>query len=137
MTPENWPTWFQAWLARHPLRQPPEFLGRDYTEQVLIRIKETRPSPLPAFRWWLPRPRFSFALGTAVACALGVLVLLNSSDRSDTDVNETLDILEQVEPNDLLSFGEDPVSDDDLLKELQTPDETDLSLISHGKISSL
>lgn len=126
MTPENRLAWFQDWLARHPLRQPPEFLGRNYTEEVLIRIRQSRPSPSPAFRR-VSLPRFSFALGTVMACALGVLVLLNSSDRSDSDVDETLEFLEQAEPNSLLSLGEDSVSDEDLLEELQTLDETGLS----------
>jgi len=125
MTPENWLTWFRDWLARHPLRQPPEFLGRNYTTEVLIRIKQSRPSPSSAFRWF-SLPRFSFALGTVMACVLGVLVLLNSSDRSDTDVNETLELLEQVEPSGLLSLGEDSISDEDLLEDLQTLDETGL-----------
>lgn len=122
----DWLTWFQDWLAKHPLRQPPEFLGRDYTEEVLIRIKETRPSPWPVFRWF-PQARFSFALGTVMACALGVLVLLNSSDREEADLNETLELLEQVEPDGLLSLEEYSISDEDLLEELQLLDQTEPS----------
>ncbi len=120
MTLENRLAWFQDWLARHPLKQPPEFLGRNYTEEVLIRIRQSRPSPAPAFRR-VSLPRFSFALGTVMACALGVLVLLNSSDRPDSEVNEALEFLDEADPDSVLSLAESPVSDEDLIEALEAP----------------
>ncbi len=120
----NWTVWFKSWLARHPLKEPPQFLGRDYTREVLYRIKGTR-VPSHAFRWFA-FPRFSFTLGTVAACTLLVMVALNSSHRVETDVDETIALLEQVDPNGLSSAEENSLSDEDLLKELEQMDETGL-----------
>ena len=68
-------TWLKDWLTRHPLATPPEPLQASYIEEVMRRIR-TASAPSPVFRWF-PQPHSAFALGTAVACLLVVVAVVN------------------------------------------------------------
>lgn len=119
----DWPGWFRNWLLKHPVKHPPALLGRNYTEEVLARI--TEPRLRPALGWglgWLARPRFSLALGTVMACVLGVMAVIHSSDRAEADLAEALALIEEMEPSDLLSLEEDSPSDEALLEDLRLLD---------------
>ncbi len=64
--------WLKRWVARHPLRTPPESLQVSYTEQVMRRIK-TPLAPTPAWRW---QPQLAMTWATALACLLAVVVVM-------------------------------------------------------------
>lgn len=74
MKPFDFLTWLNHWVARHPLRTPPESLQASYTEEVMRRIHTTQ-ALTPAWRWgW--RPQLTLAWGTALACLLAVVLVM-------------------------------------------------------------
>ena len=73
MTESPWVQWLRNWLGRHPLKNPPEELQRDYVRQVMEKIQpEPAPAREPVWRLWTP-PRLAFA-GALAAAALVVAV---------------------------------------------------------------
>ena len=65
------------WLARHPVRRPPEALQRGYTQDVMRRITLME-HPAPSVRWFT-LPRLMLGLGTAVAVVAVAVVLIPRS----------------------------------------------------------
>ena len=128
MNDTAWLNWFRSWSLQHPLRNPPDLLQSNYTEKVMSRI-QTQPErlPFPHLERFL-KPRFSFALGAVAASLLLVLFLHRTPTFNSTvDIEQTLDLLEQAGPKDL-TVGEESLSDQDLLEELQQLDETELAV---------
>ena len=140
---EIWHAWLRTWLTCHPLKNPPEFLRHSYTEEVMSRIRSQK-QKRPAFGW-IPIPRFTFALGTALACLLMTMVCIHRSpsryqlaqntdqnlSSEETPIGQTLDLLDQVAESDefILTEEESPSShNQDLLEELHWLDETELAV---------
>lgn len=76
----QWQNWLRGWLTRHPVKEPPENLQRDYVHQVMAKIPQKSLSE--ARRFVFPRvtiPRLTFGLGTAAACAVVALFFLKVS----------------------------------------------------------
>lgn len=126
-------TWLQAWVARHPLREPADCDRARFTTEVMARINALAPAPrpvpslVPSPQWTL-WPRLAMALATAAAGVLlavgtarhlnrplaqhaprdgraGVQFVLAENTASDEEwLQETLQLLEQLEED----ISEDP-----------------------------
>lgn len=73
MKNSEWDAWLQGWLQRNPLRSPPEELTGRFRQEVMSRIR-AKQAPVHTLRWML-EPRWSFALGGALAAVLALVVL--------------------------------------------------------------
>ncbi len=74
MKENPWEQWLRNWLNRHPLREPPEELQKDYVRQVMEKVRpDFAPAREPAWRLWVQPPRLAFA-GALAAAALVVAV---------------------------------------------------------------
>ena len=141
--------WLNTWLARHPLRAPDELDPARYTAQVMRKLTDEAPRPLPAARWFT-WPRAAMVFATTAAGVLIVLITAHRADRQVTQlapeapralrlaesmpsdeqwVQETTQLLDQL--------GEEPMNDDanatsdeEWLRELQAFDEGDLGASS-------
>lgn len=116
MTTADFLSWLKDWFSRHPLKAPAESLQASYREEVMARIR-TAQAPAPAFQW-LPRPRLAFALGTAVACLLALVVLTpHPSTQLTQEVEQAWQLLSEL--------GEDTLTLDlsDLDEEVKTLDQ--------------
>ena len=142
-------TWLTHWLTRHPLKEPPSPDRADYTREVMATVRTLDrpvPAPVPARPWFSwPRPAFAVAAaaaGVALVIATATrstpqvarepspstLTLAESPEGDDQWIEETIQLLDQLDENDDLSQdapGE--VSDEDWLNELEMLDETDLA----------
>ena len=129
MDPDTWLTWFREWLAKHPVKEPPETLRHGYTEEVMRRIRLTD-APAPIYRW-APRPRVAWALATATVCALTIVVWVNRPSRpqlarQDVVPPHPVELAQQPQPTpldpelerdlDLLAELEEPVALDELIE---------------------
>lgn len=129
MDEEKWLRRLRNWLALHPVKEPPDSLKSGYTEEVMARIRQAQvPQPYPTV---FAFPRLSFALGTALACALLLLVV---AERSKThkdieQINETAQLLEQLDPEDSSLLTENGLSDEELLEELILLDQIELGKV--------
>ncbi len=148
MRSEEWNAWLRSWLSRHPLRTPPAGFERQLRQDVLARIRGEQ-ATVRTIRWTL-QPRWSFALGGALAAALvaGILILPGrlanhtpdpvmqeaaSGDRlvladASTELEQDLELLdlleeEQAEPEELES-----IDDEVLLEELRRMDEAEMAV---------
>lgn len=136
-------TWFKSWLARHPLKTPSDDVQAGYTAQVMARIRARQPDPAPR---WLAWPSLSLGAALAAAAVLLVvgrmpsrglpaapgMVLAESPSTDEQWVQETLQLLEQVDGRDTDPAGAViPETDSDvLLEELQLFDESELASTS-------
>lgn len=120
MTSGDFLSWLKNWLTRHPLKAPLESLQASYIEEVMTRIRATQ-APAPAFRW-VPRPQVAFALGTAFACALALLVVMH---RAPTRIAQQIEREWQL----LSEVGEDSLelAPGDLDEEIQLVDQLTLA----------
>lgn len=73
MNPQEWDRWLRGLLERHPLKEPPEEMRRDYHRQVMDRILAP---PV-----WVFKPGLVFRWGGALAAVAAVLVLLPTPAR--------------------------------------------------------
>ncbi len=107
-----------SWIQRHPVKEPPAHLRAGYTDEVMRRLRALE-APRPVLGW-LPLPRVSWALGTALACLLAGLFLWPSApSRTIQRLEEGMDLL--VEVGEGLDLAEA-----DLEEELQALDELEL-----------
>ena len=129
MNRTEWDGWMRRWLIHHPLKEPPAELQKDFRKQVMARIQNEK-QPFIVFRW-LPRHQLSFALGGVMAAALAVAVVArpNSLRLAQESEEETLELWNQLEQLEELPAGsEEPISDEELLEELQQLDESELTI---------
>ena len=142
-------TWLKTWLTRHPLKEPTTLDRADYTREVMARVKALDQSaPSPA-RSWFPWPRLALAVATAAAgLALVIwtanrstpqvaqepspapLTLAESPASDDQWIQETVQLLEQLDENDGVSqdaTGGASNSNKDWLNELEMLDESDVA----------
>ena len=128
----RWDEWLRGWLKRHPLPEPPEELRRDYTRQVMERL---RPQPVPVF--FRPRPVFGLAGALAAALAIAVIIRApartvhppSSPDRivlADAAAEEALHLWEEMETAEESVPG--TASDDALEEELLRLDQSELAI---------
>ena len=119
MDPKSWEMWLAAFLKRHPLKEPPQELRRDYKRQVMDRI-------LPPAPVWVFRPRPAFGWIGALAGALAVLVIVQAPNRA---ARQALQIWNEMEEVEVVPADPEPApdSDKDLERDLQQMDEMDLA----------
>ncbi len=167
MNPQEWDSWLRSFLKRHPLKDPPGELQRDYHRQVMDRILAP---PV-----WVVRPIFKpwtvSGWAGALAAVTAVLVLmptparvtrqidrdsqvlleteemalLDSADleqdlqehdrivlaeavSEEPDGEEALEIWNDLESLEEIPAGGEPDSEEDLEKELQALDESELAI---------
>jgi len=147
MNSAEWLSWLRRWLTQHPLQTPSDSLQAVYTEGVMQRI---RAMEKPSFASpWFRLPRVAVALGTVAACGLAVMVLMprdgtqRAQQRSIVmlaeslrEANETAWIEAMMEELEALeedveifsSTPDEPITDEELLEELELFDDTDLDL---------
>ena len=115
MNPKRWESWLRGWLQRHSVQEPPEELWWNYTRQVMNRIE---PQPV-----WVFRPQHAFRLAGVLVAALAMIVMVRSSNRAVQQADQEAKIL-----SDAGLEQQDPVSDQDLEKELRLIDESELAI---------
>ena len=114
MNPGEWNRWLKQWFQTHPLKEPPAALQQRYRQEVMARIQEE--SVPSRFLAWIPRPRFTFAFGGALAAALAIVMLVSRSPVRQTG---------QIEQEAQILFetaGVSSLNDADLEEEVQTQD---------------
>ena len=151
--------WLNTWLARHPLRAPDELDPARYTAQVMRKLTDETPLPLPPTHWFAclrqgfgrrAWPRVAMVFATTAAGVLIVLATAHHADRrlaqripatphtlmlaestpsDDAWVQETTQLLAQL-GEDSSDDNANTTSDEEWLKELQTLDEGDLNASS-------
>lgn len=123
MNAGEWNAWLQSWLKRHPLRRPPEGLEREFPQAVMARVRAEQAAW--TLRWTLD-PRWSFALGGALAAVLALVVVQRPPAPSVQEVESDVELLDLLEEE--AQPGEaPPVSDEELLEELQRMDEAEMA----------
>lgn len=142
-------TWLRSWLLRHPLKEPTDAERSHYTAEVMARVRALGPQPASApirvparsWGWW---PRMAMAMATAAGLAFVVSTTHQSrrqlaqqpqgvtvSDPSDEEwLEQTLELLEQLEGETSPETAGDGSEDDEWLDELQWLDESELSAAS-------
>ena len=105
MKPDLWERWLLGWLERHPLKDPPLELRREYIRQVMERVRT--PAPILVFR---PRP--AFALAGALATALAVVLAVRAPGQAARRIEQEAQVLFEA-------GGVSFLSDADLEQELQ------------------
>lgn len=98
MNPQEWDNWLRNFLKRHPLKDPPQKLQRDYHRQVMDRILA---APVWVFR---PRPVFGWA--GALAAVTAVLVLMPTPARVARQIDQDSQVFLETEELALLDSAE-------------------------------
>lgn len=122
MKNSEWDAWLQGWLKRHPLRTPPAELQRKIRQEVMSRIRAEHASVRDRVLRWVLEPRWSFALGGALAAALVAAILIFPARTADHAAAPAAQEVEQ-EAQLLLEVGETAyLADLDLEGELRDAD---------------
>jgi len=105
-------TWFQQWLRRHPLKEPPETARARLTAGVMVRVRalDTASGRIPLadlVRRWAFRPRWVLAAATA---AVGIAIAVVATRQSSHQLAQTI-----TRESQLLAALEEP--DGDLVRE--------------------
>lgn len=130
--------WLSDWLNRRPLKEPAR-MGPDYTREVMSKLTLQAQPARPARQWlWLfPNPVYALVSAAAVVLIVTALVqpqqarLAELPTDDETWIQQTLQLLEELEQSDdATSAGEPAQSDDEWLQELEMIDEADLATSS-------
>ena len=155
----NFIAWFQAWLLRHPLKEPTEMDRVQYTADVMAKVHAARrPTAVVStpHRRWLAWPRLAVVTALVAASVLMVVnaqragtphlatelrapstppnasFLLAESPPSDPEwVGQTLQLLDQLDEEAPANASDDS-SDEEWIKELELLDDSDLASISYS-----
>jgi len=119
--------WMEAWLKRHPLKEPPASVQARYTEQVMTRVQAThRGAQKASYSLRVFWPRFALAMTAAAAMLVLVRVTPRPSHSIAQSIAEETDLLAAVTlPEDEMSFAAELFSETDtdgLAEELRTMD---------------
>ena len=130
-----------SWLSRHPLKGPADDMDRaQFTAEVMAKIKaEESPAPAPA-RTWMPWPRLAWTLATVAA---GILIMMSVTHQAprqlaqiaespaiaseDQWLDETLQLLDELDENAASGESAGNEADDQWLQELESLDDTELA----------
>ncbi len=102
MNPQEWDEWLWSFLKRHPLKDPPAQLQRDYHRQVMDRILAP---PIWVFK---PAPVFGWA--GALAAVTAVLLLVPTPARVARMADRDSEIL--IEAGELASLDSPDLEQD-------------------------
>lgn len=151
-------TWLRSWLTRHPLKEPAETERASYTVEVMTRVRAlgspsvVTPATAPVRRWsWWPRFAVAMATTAGVAVAVGIFsqerpqlaqqlpqdvrisepaALAESPSTDEEWLEQTLQLLEQLEEDPSAETAGDGADEEDWLEELQWLDDSELSTAS-------
>lgn len=153
-------TWLRTWLTRHPLKEPADAARAHYTAEVMARVRAVgslpggSPARVPVRPWarWshslrqvVGWPRFAVAMATAAGVAFAVHTASQTrrqlaqqpqgvtvSDPSSDEewLEQTLQLLEQLEEDSSTETAGDGADEEDWLEELQWLDDSELSTAS-------
>jgi hypothetical protein len=98
MNPQEWDNWLRNFLKRHPLKDPPQEMQRDYHRQVMDRILAP---PV-----WVFKPRPVFGWSGALAAVTAVLVLMPTPARVARQIDRDSRVLLETEELALLDSAE-------------------------------
>ena len=141
-------TWFQAWLAAHPLKRPDDAARSPYTAEVMRQVRALhelaapRRLARPVWTGWLTLTAGLATVAVALVVVLtltpgsrtqtarvaptasGALIRLAESSGDESWLDQTTQLLDELN-EDASTDGadEDSASDDDWLKELDTLDQ--------------
>ena len=135
MNPQSWDSWLRRWLKRNPIPPMPDRMRSTYAQEVLERVR-AKPRLEPRTLWdGLPQPRLVFSLGTALAAALAILVVLpvtpgwksrqNGSTISSEKEAAVSDVVEELETLEAIEKTEG-VTTEDLWQELRDLDQSEM-----------
>ena len=152
MKTNSWDEWLRGWVRRHPVGEPPQELQREYSRQVMARIRAENAPKTVLQPIWVLRPRPVFVFAGALAAALAVLLVIRAPARVDHqeaallnydgDLEQELQeqdrivLAEAVEPSKTTSAEQETLelweetensSDDDLVNDLRQADESELA----------
>ena len=122
-------TWLRQWLARHPLKEPPDLDGARFTAEVMARVKAvSQPSQITVLRGmphrW-PFMRLGLVAATAAAGIALIVGAVGQSKRQLADhVAHGAQLLAMIEESDR-AIQEVPEADDPeaLAKEVELIDQ--------------
>lgn len=137
--------WLTAWLRRHPLKAPSD-MGPAYTREVISKLgRETQRTASPV-RWWsiFSSPAYAMVSLAAIALIVTALiqrpsaqtarqatrqtaVLAESTESGDAWIQQTMQLLDQLEQDSASNDAATTQSDEEWLNELETLDEADLN----------
>jgi hypothetical protein len=148
-------TWLRSWLTRHPLKEPAETERASYTVEVMTRVRAlgspsvVTPATVPVRRWsWWPRMAMAMATAAGLVFAVSTVhqtrrrlaqqpqgaaashpsAVLAESPVSDEEwIEQTLQLLEELEEETAPETAGDGSNDEEWLDELQWLDESELS----------
>ena len=141
-------TWLRNWLLRHPLKEPTDAERSDYTADVMAKVRALDLQPVRApvlvparsWGWW---PRLAMAMATAAGLAFALSTThqtrrqlaqqpqgVTVSELDEEWLEQTLELLEQLEGETSPETAGDGSEDDEWLDELQWLDESELSTAS-------
>jgi len=115
MSPDEFLTWLNGWLARHPVRRPADEPQAAYTVQVMERVRLSRPRQAAGWRLWA-QPLLAFG-GMAAAAAVGFTMLTGTPRRLAERVDRDIEVLAQVDAEAVAGLLE--TSLDGVAQELQ------------------
>ena len=138
-----------SWLSRHPLKGPADMDRSRFTAEVMTKIKaEESPAPAPS-RIWMPWPRLAWTLATVAA---GILIMMSVTHQAprqlaqppqpvetvvlaespataseDQWLDETLQLLDELDEDAASGESAGNGSDDEWMQELESLDEAELA----------
>ena len=132
MNPQEWEGWLRSFLKRHPLKDPPQQLQRDYHRQVMDRILAP---PVWVFK---PGPVFGWA--GALAAVTAVLVLMPTPARLARQIDrdsqvflatdelallDSADLEQDLQEHDRIVLAEAPAGEEalEIWKDLESLEE--------------
>lgn len=142
-------TWFKRWVAQHPLNVPPAERPDDYAADVMRRVRGLHePSPArrvryPVWHGWVTltaglataavglilvltlTPQSRIQLTRAITPAPGGLMRLADSSTEDSWMDQTLQLLDELNEELPADNADEGTSNDDWLKELDTLEQHD------------
>ena len=135
------PSWFSQWLMRHPVKTLPEDDQRELTSRVMARLNESSEpaaSPQSMLTTWWTTSRLMVATVSAMAVVTlvigvvrytyvpkfartnGTLVLAKAKSDDAAWVNETLQLLDQLDQDSTIQDPSGETSnDEEWMKELE------------------
>jgi hypothetical protein len=116
--------WLVTWLARHPMRRPPEAAQARYVEEVMARVsRAARPAPRPhrTLGWWI-------ALGTAAGALLIALARPGLRPEQSAQVAQLEEELRALDEVTVASVDRAPEASDDSPEALLGADLADPSI---------
>ena len=133
--------WLASWLTRHPVKEPLR-MGSDYTREVISKLTVDAQPARPVRRWSGVFFHPAYALVSAVAIVLIVTALVRpqpipapqlaaeTPTEDETWIQQTMQLLEQLEQTDDASGHQPTQSDEEWLQELEMIDDADLATAS-------